>query len=78
MPSLLSTVSYSPDALGLYFSTSSLGFDREGMMLYKHPWAHIECGATDTDTLERENRKEKKTQVSNLHISKCFLVKRKG
>lgn len=38
-------------------------------MLYKHPWAHIECGATDTDTLERENRKEKKdTSEQSAHF----------
>lgn len=29
-------------------------------MLYKHPWAHVEFRATDTDTLEREKKEGKK------------------
>lgn len=35
-------------------------------MLYKHPWAHVECRAADTDMLEGEKKagKEKKRQLS--------------
>lgn len=56
----LGTVSSSPDALGLHFSlltSAVIGFDWKGMMLYTCPWA--ECGATNTGTMRRENRKEK-------------------
>lgn len=77
LPSLLSTVPCSSDGLG-FTSTSSAGSDREGMMLYKHLWTHVECEATDPDTLGRENRKGKNSQVSSLHISKCFLMNREG
>lgn len=29
-------------------------------MLYKHPWAHAECRAADTDTMEREEKEGEK------------------
>lgn len=43
-----------------FTSASSLGSDREGMMLYKHPWAHAECRASDTDMMEREKKEGEK------------------
>lgn len=69
----LGTVSSSPDALVSLLNSSVTGFDRNGMVLYMRPWAHM----LNVGLLKLTHCKEK-TLLNSLHISKSFAIKREG